>query len=99
MTSSSPDQITSTSRWKKYCADYHAFFDRHPVTHAIYSFCLLFVFGCAFQFFAAANTSLARFMFASTFYATVTTSVLVVVRYRAARKRRAEVHRDASSVI
>ena len=44
MTSSSPNQIASTSRWKKYCAEYDAFFDRHLFTYAGYTFCALFTF-------------------------------------------------------
>ena len=99
MTSPSPDRETWTSRWKAYSAEYAAFFDRHPVTHAIYTFCLLFTFWCVFQFFFSPWRSLERCLVLSAFYAVVVTVVAVIVRHRAARKRRAESHRDAQSVI
>ena len=95
MTSPPPEHSSWTSGWKAYSAEYAAFFDRHPVTHAIYTFCLLFTFWCVFQFFVSPWHSLVRGIALSTSYAAIVTVVAVVVRRRAARKRRAESHGDA----
>src|ERR1700710_243194 len=98
MTSSSPGQGSSTSRWKACCAAYDAFFDRHPVTHAVYTFGLLFTFWTLFQLFASPWHSLARCVVLSAFYAAVVTVIAAVVRHRSARKGRAGSHRDAQPV-
>jgi hypothetical protein len=99
MTSPSPDRSNIATRWKSYCTEYDHYFDRHSVTHALYTFSLLFTFFTLFQLFAAPQFSLKRAAIASLFYAAFTTTVAVAVRYSAARKRRTGASRHGDQVI
>jgi hypothetical protein len=94
MTSSSYTQDSWSGRWKRYCGEYDAFFDRHRVTHEIYTFTSLFTVLCLFQVLGLQEHFFPRTIIGSAFVAAILTVVHASVRQRAARKRRTESQRD-----
>jgi uncharacterized protein (DUF2062 family) len=97
MTPPTPDG----DRWKACREDGAWFFDRHPILHLVYTFSLLFTLWSLAQFFFAFGGSPRSYgsqIYSALFYAGFVTVILGVVQHFR-RKRRAQSHRDAQSVI